>query len=466
MSTLRSMRLVAVSIVKNEADIIEAFVRHTQAWVDHHLIFDHDSTDGTREILGALQAEGLPLTLFTDDALGNLQQARSNHLTRLAASRHGADWILPLDADEILTGPGRAALEQALNARGPDCPASLPLLNYYATPRDDAGIPNPLLRLRYCQASPSRTRKILVPRPLAMDAGVIAGKGSHALYRGNQPLADQPLPPEFLLAHLALRSPPHQVLRVVLAELQKLSRGRSHAGLDEHYRLGYQLLAADPGLFFQTVCRPAEGLRLQPIDYRGPPLRHNAASSGWERVARALLPYLEKLAISHGQMLDAAGSTGADPGPANTGIRELLPADMPEALETGSAAVFSGFEPLSGWGAQEGPVPEAFLPPFHWGFAPATRLAIHSAAPRTARLVAHALTYSRGQTIRLELNEATVLSHAFSRVNQMESIVAPLALRSGLNHLTLHYSEQLTTDHDPRLLAVLFLSLRVPAAAS
>ena len=43
------MRLVAVSIVKNEADIIEAFVRHTLAWVDHHLVFDHDSTDGTRE---------------------------------------------------------------------------------------------------------------------------------------------------------------------------------------------------------------------------------------------------------------------------------------------------------------------------------------------------------------------------------------------------------------------------------
>ena len=79
------MRLVAVSIVKNEADIIEAFVRHTHAWVDHHLVFDHDSTDGTREILQALRAEGLPLELFTDDAIGKLQQYRSNHLSRLAA---------------------------------------------------------------------------------------------------------------------------------------------------------------------------------------------------------------------------------------------------------------------------------------------------------------------------------------------------------------------------------------------
>src|SRR5688572_29754160 len=130
------MRLVAVSIVKNEADIIEAFVRHTLAWVDHHLVFDHDSTDGTREILQALQAEGLPLTLFRDDAPGHLQQARSNHLTRLAAESYDADWILPLDTDEVLCGPGRTELEQALQQAGPGQPASLPLLDYCATEED------------------------------------------------------------------------------------------------------------------------------------------------------------------------------------------------------------------------------------------------------------------------------------------------------------------------------------------
>src|SRR3954464_12861551 len=110
------MRLVAVSVVKNESDIIEPFVRHTLAWVDHHLVFDHDSTDGTREILGALQREGLPVALFRDDAPGQLQQARSNHLPRLAVQAHGADWVLPLDADEILTGPDRPTLESALAA--------------------------------------------------------------------------------------------------------------------------------------------------------------------------------------------------------------------------------------------------------------------------------------------------------------------------------------------------------------
>lgn len=451
------MRLVAVSIVKNEADIIEAFVRHTRAWVDHHLVFDHDSTDGTREILAALQREGLPLTLYTDDALGNLQQARSNFLTRLAAQSFAADWILPLDADEILTGPDRAALEKALAGIGRDQPGSLRLLNYYPSTGDDAAEANPVKRLRHCSTSPSQTKKIIIPRPLALDAQVSAGKGSHALQRGPAPIPDQPLPGSFHLAHLALRSPQHQVLRVVLAELQKLSRGRAHAGLDTHYRLGFQLLAEDPDLFFATIGQPAAQLRLQPIAYLGTPLLYSSQAAGWNRIARALLPYLDKLAASHGRLLDGEKSV-ADTA---TKIRELSAADIPTPTAGHTGDNFTGFTPLSGWGVQEGPVPEAFLPPFHWGFAPVTQLAIDSPAGRRASLVADVLTYTDNQSFTIELNGLAVGGHAFAQTNHKERLVVPLALRSGRNEVTLRYSQALVTDYDPRKLAVIFLTLRI-----
>ena len=51
------MKVVAVSMVKNEADAIEAFARHTAAFVDAHLVFDHLSTDGTGFILRKLRTE-------------------------------------------------------------------------------------------------------------------------------------------------------------------------------------------------------------------------------------------------------------------------------------------------------------------------------------------------------------------------------------------------------------------------
>ena len=455
------MRLVAVSIVKNEADIIEAFVRHSHAWVDRHLIFDHDSTDGTREILQALRAEGLPLELFTDDALGNLQQARSNQLVRRAADLLQADWILPLDADEILTGPGRAELEKVLAALRPAQPASLPLLNYYPTEQDDPAVANPVLRLRHCQRTPSVTRKVIIPRALALDPSVSAGKGSHVLQRGDTALPDQPLPAEFHLAHLALRSPEHQALRVVLAELQKLSRGSAHAGLDVHYRLGFQLLAENPERFFATTRHPAAAMRLAPIAYRGSALRYSAHATGWNRVARALLPYLEKLAASHGRLLDAAPANAAGSG--ESVLRELAPGETaaPALLP---ADAFTGFTALEGFDVREGPVPEAFLPPFHWGHAPLTRLAVHAAQAGDARLVAEVLTYSEGQTITVEVNGAVVQQLALPRINQKEWLQATLPVRAGPNEVTLRYATGLVSAHDPRKLAVIFLSLRVLAA--
>lgn len=460
------MRLVAVSIVKNEADIIEPFVRHSLAWADHHLIFDHDSTDGTREILRALQHEGLPITLFRDDAPGHLQQARSNHLTRLAAQAYGADWVLPLDADEILTGPDRPALEQALGALDHERPASLPLLDYCPTTGDDAAVLNPVIRLRHCQARASSTRKIFIPRHLASDPGLAAGKGNHALYRGAEILSDRPLPAGFQLAHLALRSPQHQLLRVVRAELQRQSRGRAAAGLDVHYRLGYQLLAENPELFFATVCGPAAGLRLQPIDYRGGPLKYTAGQD-WSRVARALLPYLDQLAASHGRLADLTGWDIASPNGTDAAIQEIPPAGAPPTLTAGPATAFTGFTPLEGWGQAEGPVPEAFLPPFHWGYAPVTRLAVEAAGAQPATLSAEMLTYSEAQTVTVELNGVSLHRHVFARTNQKESLSVPLTLRAGQNELTLRYGVSLVTGHDPRQLAVIFLRLQlIPGAVT
>ncbi len=454
------MRLVAVSVVKNEADIIEAFVRHTLAWVDHHLVFDHASSDGTREILQSLRTEGLPLTLYTDHQLGNLQQARSNHLTRLAVGSFGADWVCPLDADEFIAGPGRQPLEEILRQAGDNQAVTIPLLDYCATVQDDPDEINPALRLSYSRPDLSVTRKIFVPRLLAANPSVVAGKGSHALYHRDHALPGRALPEEWHLAHLAMRSPQHQALRVMLAELQKLSRGRAAAGLDVHYRLGFQLLAEDPDLFFTTVTPPVTNLRLRPVCYAGDTLRYTSPQV-WSRVARAMLPYLEHLAKSHGELLDAAGITHGGPTSDDFLISEIRPTDPVTTIGSWRGEPFAGFSAVSGWGPREGPVPEAFLPPFHWGYAPATVMAIDTKSDGPALLIAELLTYSENQAVEVLLNDSKVHCLEFSRTNQLERLILPLPLRAGRNHLIFNYSRSLKTEHDPRFLAVIFLRLRV-----
>ena len=194
-------------------------------------------------------------------------------------------------------------------------------------------------------------------------------------------------------------------------------------------------------------------------------VKPSANRNDWQTI-RALLPYLSQLATSHGRLADATGFDIAAPGGTGSAIRELSPADLPPLLSAGSAAAFSGFTAREGWGDQEGPVPEAFLPPFHWGFAPATLLTIPSANGHPARLVTEALTYSENQTVTIELNGAPVLRYAFSRVNQKETLTAPLPLRAGENQLVLRYSECLQSAHDARKLAVIFLALQILPAES
>ncbi len=95
-------KIVLVTMVKNEADIIESFVRHSLTFADEIIVANHMSTDCTGEILASLLNEGLPLTIRD---LHEVELAHGLVMTGLmweAIDEHGADIVLPTDADEFL----------------------------------------------------------------------------------------------------------------------------------------------------------------------------------------------------------------------------------------------------------------------------------------------------------------------------------------------------------------------------
>lgn len=93
------MTVFGVSMVKDEADIIEGTLRHMADEVDHLLVVDNGSTDGTRDILAHL-AKLLPLTVRDDFEVGYYQSRKMTAYARIAAEM-GAEWIVPFDADEL-----------------------------------------------------------------------------------------------------------------------------------------------------------------------------------------------------------------------------------------------------------------------------------------------------------------------------------------------------------------------------
>ena len=119
-------KIISISMVKNEADVIESFVRHTMSFVDMMLVADHSSTDKTPEILRRLWEEGLPLFVRIY-AAGYVQVETMNALLREAAVEQQADLILPLDADEfLLSEEGAGSCREIVRQLDPDALYRLP----------------------------------------------------------------------------------------------------------------------------------------------------------------------------------------------------------------------------------------------------------------------------------------------------------------------------------------------------
>jgi hypothetical protein len=100
-------RLFGVLLVRDEVDIVRLCVlHHLSAGCERIIALDNGSTDGTKTVLRRLAAR-VPLSWSSDP--GPYQQGE--FVTGLAreAARAGADWILPLDADEFWVAPGGLA---------------------------------------------------------------------------------------------------------------------------------------------------------------------------------------------------------------------------------------------------------------------------------------------------------------------------------------------------------------------
>lgn len=110
-----NVKLAMTLLVRDEADIVDAQIAyHLAAGVDVVIATDHRSSDGTTEILERHARDG-SVHLIREDADRIRQSEWVTRMARLAATEHGADWVLNSDADEFWW-PREGTLKDVLGA--------------------------------------------------------------------------------------------------------------------------------------------------------------------------------------------------------------------------------------------------------------------------------------------------------------------------------------------------------------
>ena len=293
------MRVIAVSRVLDEADVIEPFIRHHATLFDLHIVLDNGSTDRTVEILRALHEEGLPLQVYQAVSPLFLEGAYNTGLYRLALAA-GADWVFFLDADELLVvrDAERPAEVMALVPEGIPC-VRLHAFNY-DRPRPAPG-EHPFEALRRRTAEPEMPKiaaRRLDPARISIYAGnhfaFVDGREERGFPQGR-----------LLLAHVPDRSPLQLARKTILGRLKPLASGEATAGhINVHRAADFEALKAGPRAWLESAEATPAGSVEDPVAYRGGKLHYTGEIDELARMISLFAAQAELLARSHGAILD------------------------------------------------------------------------------------------------------------------------------------------------------------------
>src|SRR3954470_662490 len=127
------MKIHAMCMVKDEADIVSECLTAAAQWCDHLYVFDNGSTDGTWEIVQEL-AERLPAVVaWKSDPAPFSDGLRAQIFNAFSAQASPGDWWCRADADEFYIDDPRVFLRKVGPAHDVVWTASF---SYYFTDRD------------------------------------------------------------------------------------------------------------------------------------------------------------------------------------------------------------------------------------------------------------------------------------------------------------------------------------------
>jgi SAM-dependent methyltransferase len=242
---------LGIAMVKNEADVIEAFVRHNLAFMDAFAIVDNDSIDGTREILVQLQQEGLPIILFDDPVVAHFHAEIMTAVYRKAVPKFKPRFVFLLDADEFIVASSREALYVQLRQMRPGTQAQYCWRTYIPAPtgpESDASDPLRSITHRKVVEHHPWWKAVIVTDP-KIDMKLKIRQGNHGARYGSRWLRSVKLR-DVVIAHFPVRSVDQITGKVLVGWIANLERNRYRLdlGFASHWKALYERVIRGAGL--------------------------------------------------------------------------------------------------------------------------------------------------------------------------------------------------------------------------
>ena len=250
---------LGIAMVKNEADVIEAFVRHNCGFMDALAIVDNDSIDGTREILVQLQQEGLPIILFDDPVVAHFHAEILTAVYRKVVPKFKPRFVFLLDADEFIVAPSREALYVQLRAMRPGTLAQYCWRTYIPAPTGPEGdASDPLRSITHRKAAERPWWKAVIVTKPKIDMKLKIEQGNHGARFAGRSLPKVKLQ-DVALAHFPVRSVDQITGKVLAGWIANLERHRHrlYLGYAAHWKVLYERIIGGAGLTAEDLTREA-----------------------------------------------------------------------------------------------------------------------------------------------------------------------------------------------------------------
>lgn len=229
-------KIFSISMVKNEEDIIESFVRYNLHIFDGMIILDNGSTDDTVKILKMLKSEGLQVFLFEDSDKEFDQVNKMNKLLLKSVDEFKSDIVVPLDADEFLISSKNGNPRKFLEKIGPDTFYEVKWRTYvpdFGKNNAKKFVPSKITLSR--DDSLEEFFKVIVPKELVKNYAVRLTKGNHGLeYDSNCEKIIKHVDSDMRIAHFPIRSKEQLVSKITVSWIYNLSRPERIEGNSFH----------------------------------------------------------------------------------------------------------------------------------------------------------------------------------------------------------------------------------------